>query len=97
MSHKIRTPMNGTLGMTELMRDTDLTLEQQEYTTPAKSSAESLLSILNDILDFSKIEAGKLDLEILDFNLPDILHEIVNLFIRPAQDKGLHLVAPLDP
>ena len=52
---------------------------------------------MNDILDFSKIEARKLDLEIVDFKPPNILHEIVNLFNRPAQDKGRHLVAPLDP
>ncbi len=94
---KIRTPMNGILGMTELLRDTDLTPEQQEYTATAQSSAESLLTILNDILDFSKIEAGKLDLEIVDFNLADILSEIVALFTKSAQDKGLHLTAPLDP
>ena len=97
MSHKIRTPMNGILGMTELLRDTELTPEQQEYTATAQGSADSLLTILSDILDFSKIEAGKLDLEIVDFNLPDILSDIVALFTKSAQDKGLHLTAPLDP
>ena len=59
MSHEFRTPMNGVIGMTELVLDTDLTFEQRDYLTTAKMSAESLLTIINDILDFSKIEAGR--------------------------------------
>ena len=71
MSHDIRTPMNGILGMTELALETDLNREQREYLQIVKSSAESLLTLLNDILDFSKIEAGKLDLDPFDFTLRD--------------------------
>ena len=63
MSHEVRTPMTGVVGMTELALATDLTPQQREYLEMVRQSANSLLSILNDILDFSKIEAGKLELE----------------------------------
>ena len=64
MSHGIRTPMNGIIGMTEVLLNTELTSEQRQYATLTKNSADALLDLLNDILDFSKIEAGKLDLDV---------------------------------
>ncbi len=63
MSHEVRTPMNGIIGMTELVLATPLEPEQRQFLGMVKNSADALLRILNDILDFSKIEAGKLDLE----------------------------------
>ncbi|MEA2084193.1 MAG: response regulator [Thermodesulfobacteriota bacterium] len=63
MSHEVRTPMNGIIGMTDLVLKTDLAPKQREYLDMVKISADNLLAILNDILDFSKIEAGKLNLE----------------------------------
>src|SRR5581483_7327461 len=77
MSHEVRTPMNGILGMTELALETKLTSEQREYLNTVKTSAESLLTIINDILDCSKIEAGRLELERIEFNLPEIMEETV--------------------
>ncbi|MBV1952282.1 MAG: response regulator, partial [Cycloclasticus sp.] len=62
-----------------------------------KRSAESLLSIINDILDFSKIEAGKLDLELLDFDLEVILHDVARAQIFRAEEKKLELVCPATP
>jgi two-component system sensor histidine kinase/response regulator len=74
MSHEIRAPMNGVLGMTDLLLDTGLNPEQRECASRVKSSADSLLTIVDDILDFSKIDAGKLDLDRTEFNLRDCVH-----------------------
>ena len=69
MSHKIRTPMNGILGMTGLLLDSELDENQQKYAKIIKSSGNALLAILNDILDFAKIESGDFELEPTNFDL----------------------------
>ncbi len=63
MTHEVRTPLNGILGMTGLALETELRSDQREYLDLVKSSAEALLSLVNDVLDFSKYEAGKLGLD----------------------------------
>jgi signal transduction histidine kinase/CheY-like chemotaxis protein len=93
MSHEVRTPMNGILGMTSLLLDADLAPVQRECASDIRASAESLLSILNDILDFSKIEAGKLNLEHLEFSLRGVLDEVLDLLGPTAEAKGLDLCA----
>jgi len=91
MSHEIRTPMNGVLGMAELLSNTQLTDRQYRFLSVLLNSGESLLNIINDILDFSKIEAGKLELENINFNLQQMVDDIVETFSIPTHSKGLEL------
>jgi len=97
MSHEVRTPMNGILGMTELVLGTELDREQREYLEMAKSSADSLLTVINDILDFSRMEAGKLELELIEFNLRDSLEQTMRTLALRAHQKGLELVCDVRP
>lgn len=96
MSHEIRTPMNAVLGMTTLLADTKLSLQQQDFVETIRSSSEGLLSIINDILDLSKIEAGQLEFEEIPFNLNSQLEDILDLFASKASEKSLELILDID-
>ncbi len=92
MSHEIRTPMNAIVGATELLKQTQLTREQQDYVDMLKISADNLLGLINDILDLSKIEAGHIELEDISFNLHEVVENTCISFAPKAHNKGLELL-----
>jgi len=91
MSHEIRTPMNGIVGFLELLRTSNMSLEQKDFIREAKSASEVLLYLINDILDFSKIEAGKLGMERIDFNIRTVIKDAVSIILPKASEKNLDI------
>ena len=96
MRHEIRTPINGVIGMTSLLLDTELTDEQRDSMETIRTSGETLLSIINDILDFSKIEAGKLELEEQPFDLRNCVEGAIEILAAQAVRKKLNLAYNFD-
>jgi signal transduction histidine kinase/CheY-like chemotaxis protein len=91
MSHDIRTPMSGVIGMSELLLDTSLTAEQRHQAQVILDSSRSLLTLLNDILDLSKLESGKLELNRREFDLHELLDAVMDTLTIPAGSKRLEM------
>jgi signal transduction histidine kinase/CheY-like chemotaxis protein len=91
MSHEIRNPLNAIIGMTNTLGKTSMTLDQKQFLNSITISSRNLLSILNDILDFSKIEANKIDLTFANFNLKQLIAEVIDTFVPQARAKGLFI------
>jgi PAS domain S-box-containing protein len=96
VSHEFRTPLNGIMGMADLMLETPLSPEQRTYAEAVKTSGEALLSLIDGILDFSKIEAGRLDLAAEPFDPAALVESVVELLAPRAQDKGLEIAADIE-
>jgi two-component system sensor histidine kinase RpfC len=96
MSHELRSPLNGIIGMSELLHGTRMGPEQREYADVIQASAQTLLLLVDDVLDISAIEAGKLQRRDGDFNLHDLVGRITKMLQQPAAEKGLLLTSRID-
>ena len=96
-SHEIRTPLNGILGMAQLLYTTKLSSEQTEFLEMLYASGRSLMGIVNEILDLSRVEVGKLNLQLTDFGLRDLVGDAANSQAWRANEKGLELACQICP
>jgi len=96
MSHEIRTPMNAVIGMTHLLQQEEPRADQADKLNILKFSAQNLLMLINDILDYSKIEEGKIVWEESNFNIREVLSNLVYSFADKAQEKKIEFIAEAD-
>jgi two-component system, sensor histidine kinase RpfC len=97
MSHEMRTPLNGVIGMADLMLNTELKPAQRELAHSIQSSGKHLLDLIDKVLDISRIEAGKLEIQTTDFDLHELVAGVISLFRAQARQKNLTLAAHIDP
>ncbi len=93
ISHELRTPMNGIIGMTNLLQGTRLTTQQRSYAEIVRESADALLNLINDILDLTKLEAGRVELDDAPFEVARTVESVVGLMAARAQVKGLEVAS----
>lgn len=98
MSHELRTPLHAVLGYSGLMKEEpDISREQKKRLDIISRSGEHLLNLINNVLDISKIEAGRVEMEEADFDLQEILHEMLSMMHAQAKEKGLNFTVEQDP
>jgi len=97
MSHEIRTPLAGVISTLELIDARTPQAQRDRFVDIAKQSARSLLTLINDVLDLSKIESGKLELELVETNLEQLMGSVVDILYHQARSKGLRLAGHIDP
>ncbi len=97
VSHEVRTPLNGILGLLQMVEASALPRPQDDYLVEIHKSARSLLAIVNDLLDLSKIEAGEMRLESVPFDIISMTEEIAVNYASAAQAKGIELLTEIDP
>lgn len=97
ISHEIRTPMNAIVGLSEVLTDTTLSADQQEYVNTIRQSGSDLLGIINEILDLSKIEAGKIEIRPASFHLRECVESAADTIASNAIEKGIEFSIQMDP
>lgn len=96
ISHEIRTPINGVIGLADLLTDTDLNDTQKNWVELIKSSGTALLYVINEVLDFSKLEAGKMEVENISFSLDEIIDDLISIFSFRTEETNIPLHALID-
>ncbi len=91
VSHELRTPLNGIIGMLDILKDTELGPKQREYVNVAQDSSDALLSLIDDVLSFSRMESGRTVIEHEQFNLRELLDDIIGILTGQASSKELDI------